>query len=575
MELGETLVITAVITSNTYLATRSRDNSELTIRVAPAGGSPRPILKRTIPRSPPATLSTKPSILNTLELDLQATIPQDKTMMQGWAMVSTQQPQSAWDIAWVCTATLPVPKISIMLESELNIKPCIPSKFEEIESIKEIEASPMMNGADRTEPLQFEIKTKDAHTFKIITNNSMTNGMRRLQTILANSVSTGIHFSNDSPNPKTIIRVSTPKPPLSTSTEKPPSQLSLNDSGPGSKRLLPPQNQLVETARSMLQHRSASFDVIPPIPNFKPAPRPVSLNVNDLIKKNFDTPKRNDPRSFLKMHSTRSKLARKPIPHTVAIVPSALITNKMLELNKCNGESDFSDTDDNASNFSEDMESNSLRDSANLQRGYADDCYHEIRDLCERTKGLSPDINFILQCNTDYDSDASSSCFSEDMDDNSLQEDAPLPPPPQSAPAEEISDNFSESSGISSITNSGVFDGMAVGRSDPGIRVLSKSSMKRSGSEMLTRRKSVRLVKFKIIPHQEKLEKKKRDKEAREAARLSRKIEKLERKREERQKEHKDHKDHKDHKEHKIGQDHRMSINGRVKSWLVGKIWGP
>jgi hypothetical protein len=216
-----------------------------------------------------------------------------------------------------------------MLESELNIMHCVPSRFEEIESINEIESSsPMMNGIDRTEPQQFEIRTKNATTYKIITNNFMTNGMRRLKTILTNSV----HFSSDSPNPKTIIRVSTPKPPLSTSTEKPPSQLNLNDSGPGSKRVFFPQHPQVETARSMLQHRSASFDVIPPlIPNFKPAPRPVSLNVNDLIKKNYDTPKRNDPRSFLKMHSTRSKLAkpRKPIPHTVAIVPSISIANRM------------------------------------------------------------------------------------------------------------------------------------------------------------------------------------------------------------------------------------------------------
>lgn len=189
MELGETLTITATITSTTYLATRAKNNSEVTIRISPPGGSPAIPTKRNTPRSPPPNLSlaTKlPSQSKLVETDLSTppSSPHERTMMQGWAMVSTQQHQAAWDIAWVCTATLPVPKISVMLESELNIKPCVPSKFEDIESIDEIESSPV-NGADRTEPLKFEIKTRTGSTYKIITNNIMTNGLRRLITTLS------------------------------------------------------------------------------------------------------------------------------------------------------------------------------------------------------------------------------------------------------------------------------------------------------------------------------------------------------------------------------------------------------
>jgi hypothetical protein len=188
MELGETLTITAVITSNTFLATRSRDNSEVTIRISPSSGSPT-IPKRNTPKTPPPSLSiiaTKPPM--PAKLDLEPQTLHDRVMMQGWAMVATQQPQVAWDIAWVCTTTLPIPKISIMLESELNIKPTVPSKFEEIESIAEVESLPGVNGTDRAEPLKFDIRTKTGKTYKIITNNFMTIGLRRLMTNITHSV---------------------------------------------------------------------------------------------------------------------------------------------------------------------------------------------------------------------------------------------------------------------------------------------------------------------------------------------------------------------------------------------------
>lgn len=157
-------------------------------------------------------------------------------------------------------------------------------------------------------------------------------------------------------NPKTRPRADTPKPLLA---EVVPSQ----ESGSGSKRslsrtntpfpdlqvpqspvqsqvpqsqvpqsLLPqpqvsqsqPQVSLLSRTRLLLQHRSASFDVISAAPNVKPPPRPISLNVGELIKKNLDTPKRNDPRSFLKMHSTHSKLARKPLPRDTPLATAIL-----------------------------------------------------------------------------------------------------------------------------------------------------------------------------------------------------------------------------------------------------------
>jgi hypothetical protein len=154
----------------------------------------------------------------------------------------------------------------------------------------------------------------------------------------------------------------------------------------------------------------------------------VSLNIHDLIKKNWDTPKLRDPRSFLKMHSTRSKIAKKPHFREVPIVTVKSIMEarerEQSQLRKCDEEY-FSDCDDNASNFSEDMEDNSLKEKkAQATRNLLNCSDPEIRDLCERTKGLSPDINIVLR----YESDSDSSCFSEDMDDNSIkEEDSPGP----------------------------------------------------------------------------------------------------------------------------------------------------
>ena len=48
-----------------------------------------------------------------------------------------------------------------------------------------IESSPMMDGTNTAEPLKFEIKTITGRTYKLITNNFMTNGLRRLMATLA------------------------------------------------------------------------------------------------------------------------------------------------------------------------------------------------------------------------------------------------------------------------------------------------------------------------------------------------------------------------------------------------------
>jgi hypothetical protein len=103
-----------------------------------------------------------------------------------------------------------------------------------------------------------------------------------------------------------------------------------------------------------------------------------------------------------------------------------LITSILTDCsNVQNCESDFSawGSDDGASDFSESDTASEWENGASYRRGPEElpctttnplnDSDFEIRDLCELSKGLSPDLNLALGC---PDSDASS-CFSEDMSD--------------------------------------------------------------------------------------------------------------------------------------------------------------
>ena len=67
-----------------------------------------------------------------------------------------------------------------------------------------------------------------------------------------------------------------------------------------------------------------------------------------------------------------------------------------------------------------------------------------------------------------------------------------------------------------------MFDAIAVGKSDPGIRSLRKANLKKSQSEFFDKSKSLKAEK----KLEKKSEKKKRDKEAKEAARMSKKVDK-------------------------------------------------
>lgn len=182
MELGETLTITAALSNTTYVAKRSKTNSEVTIRVSSPGGPCSPVISpRRNPRVPSCKLSplitTKSPNFTTKPVDIDS-IQLDKTALKGWVMLSTAQ-TLLWNIAWVSATTSPSPRICVMMECEVLNQHATPYQYEDITNIVELGAMSNGNILDAEEPVRFEITTT-TNQYKIVTNSFMTSRMRTL-----------------------------------------------------------------------------------------------------------------------------------------------------------------------------------------------------------------------------------------------------------------------------------------------------------------------------------------------------------------------------------------------------------
>jgi hypothetical protein len=74
------------------------------------------------------------------------------------------------------------------------------------------------------------------------------------------------------------------------------------------------------TNTQKVQTRSASLDPIPVAPQVKCAPRPISTNVYEYIKKNSDSPKLNDTREEPMVRSKPSVFEKKVLPLEVKAI---------------------------------------------------------------------------------------------------------------------------------------------------------------------------------------------------------------------------------------------------------------